>query len=253
MYALLYLTNNYLLKILPSMSALPIIALAANISAILFYISPIHIIMNLIKTKETKTVPYLLFLFTILNCELWVIYGFQDYSWEIYFNNSIGMVMNTIYITIFIFYLGDIRKKLVFLISIYGMIAIVFVYLMQVIAVKKITGLLAMILNIFMFLSPLQKSYEVFKYKTNIYIPLYLVISMLICTSLWIAVGILKNNDIFIIVPNSIGLGISLLQTLLFYIFRDTSVKLEKDLENVRSEKEEYSPSGLNQRGSDDE
>jgi len=76
---------------------------------------------------------------------------------------------------------------------------------------------------------------------------------MLICTSLWVAVGVLKNNDIFIIVPNSIGIGISLLQTLLFYVFRDTSVKLDKDFENVRSEKEEYSPSGLNQRGSDDE
>ena len=91
------------------MYTLVFLGIIGNILSIIFFLSPILIMVNLIKTGETKTVPSLLFMFTLLNCELWFIYGVQEDSWEIYICNFIGLLLNTIYLNLFCVYLKNMK------------------------------------------------------------------------------------------------------------------------------------------------
>ena len=215
------------------MYTLVFLGIIGNILSIIFFLSPILIMVNLIKTGETKTVPSLLFMFTLLNCELWFIYGVQEDSWEIYICNFLGLLLNTIYLNLFCVYLKNMKTKILYIVLEYTIITVILFYFMYIVKSKSVTGLLAMIFNIFMYLSPMQKTYEVFKFKTNIYIPLSTILSLIACSALWMTVGILMNN-INIIIPNVIGQVIGLFQMILYFYFRD---KTTEDNYNTKIDK----------------
>ena len=48
-----------------------------NVFALFFFFSPVKEMIGLFKgTENVKNIPYLIFNFNILNCVLWVTYGF---------------------------------------------------------------------------------------------------------------------------------------------------------------------------------
>ena len=81
------------------------LGLIGNIFAIVSFFIPLWIILNMTKTKNTSTVPWLLFIFTILNCEFWMIYGLKLKAWPIYVCNGVGIVTNHFYLIMFFLYL----------------------------------------------------------------------------------------------------------------------------------------------------
>ena len=98
------------------MFAADVVGIIATIFSTIFFTSPITIMYHLIKTKETKTVPSLLFLFVLLNCLVWFVYGIEEHKWVLYLNNAYGMFCNLIYLTIFLFYIKNTLKKIILLI-----------------------------------------------------------------------------------------------------------------------------------------
>lgn len=59
------------------------------------------------------------------------------------------------------------------------------------------------------------------KYRTTEGMSLYFSIANILCTSCWVAYGVMLMNY-FIIIPNSIGAFLAVIQLLLFALFGDT-------------------------------
>ena len=149
-----------------------------------------------------------------------MIYGLKIDAWPVWLCNSVGIVTNHIYLTIFLIYLDvHINKKIIFIASLYSSFVLSFglVYLFLDV---KVIGYIAMIWNILMFAAPMQKLVEVFKKKDSSFIPISVCFAMVLCSTIWIGYGYFKNEDLFIIIPNSIGLTICLVQIILYFIFK---------------------------------
>lgn len=66
--------------------------------------------------------------------------------------------------------------------------------------------------------SPLIKMYDVIRSRSTNGMPFYFSVADLICTTVWIIYGIMVVN-IFMIIPNSVGALLSLMQLSLFALF----------------------------------
>ena len=213
------------------------IGFLGNIMAIVFFLSPIYLMIELFKNKETKKIPYLLFIGTILNCLYWVIYGLQSQIWAVYVCNGIGLVLNTVYLCIFLFFLEELQLFLKYILSI--MVVLFSVLNISIFMLfnpnKSIAGTIAMVFNIIMFIATLQKISEVFIYKDNSYIPFPTILSCILSSFLWLLFGVLQNLNWYIIIPNFIGVSLGVFQLVLWFIFNNSDEKknLIKDEKNI--------------------
>lgn len=217
-----------------------IIGLLCNIIAIVFFFIPITNMVLVAKTKDTSKVPWLLFIFTILNCEFWVIYGIKINAWPIYFCNGTGIFTNLLYLSIY--FLCQIYKllwKRIFYISLVLLsFCLSFSVFYTYIKDQNLFGSLACTMNILMFVSPLQNLHLVLKKKDNSFIPINISLCLVVNCMLWTTYGIFKNRDYFMIIPNSIGLLLSILQCVLWLKFRQTSGKMKHQKEQSNFNKE---------------
>lgn len=206
-----------------------VIGLLCNAIAIIFYFMPITNMVTVIKTKDTSKAPWLLFIFTILNSEFWTIYGIKINSWPIYFCNGIGIVTNIIYLSIY--FLCQVNRPLwkrtfyisLVLLTCVSSLAALYTYIQN----QNLFGGLACMMNIIMYISPLQNLQLVFKNKDNSFIPINISLCLVVNCMLWMTFGFFKNGDYFMIISNVLGLILSLTQCVLWFKFRETSGKLK--------------------------
>jgi solute carrier family 50 protein (sugar transporter) len=205
-----------------SISITDILGLFGNAFAIVFFIIPSLIIKDLIKTKNTSTIPWLMFLFTILNCEFWMIYGLKIKAWPVYFCNGIGIITNVFYLIIFFLYLESrkIYDRFFMILLLLISISTIFVVFYNFIENKNILGGIACAMNICMFASPLQNIREVYVKEDNSFIPIYASLCLVLNCIIWVSYGCFKGMDYFIIIPNAIGLVLSVFQVYLWIKFR---------------------------------
>jgi solute carrier family 50 protein (sugar transporter) len=205
------------------MDLLTAVGFAANLLSIVFYISPTLIIVELVRNKETKRVPYLLFCATIMNCLFWFVYGIQKNFWAVYVNNGIGLMMNSVYLCLFICHVQELKVgyRIFLNISVFTFIMLIIFTFLQFIKNEQVTGIIAMIFNIVMFFSSLQKIFEVFRFRDNSYIPFLTILSLMFACFLWLVYGILQKKNMYLIIPNGLGLAISLFQVILWFIYNN--------------------------------
>ncbi len=96
-----------------------------------------------------------------------------------------------------------------------------------------------MIWNILMFAAPMQKLVEVFKNKDSSFIPIWVSLTMVLCSTVWIGYGYFKNKDLFLIIPNSIGLTICLVQVILYFVFKQPN-KENANSDEINLKDKEY-------------
>lgn len=210
------------------LDALMILATIGNILGIIFFIMPAFMMIETWKTKETQKVPYFLFIFTTLNCEFWMIYGIIKQKMAIYLGNAFGVITNHFYVLIFIICLNTSSFKKISYSSFFLVCSMINIICFQYyFNNEELLGSIACTMNICMFFSQLQKIIEVFKYKDNSYIPMGISVCIAFSSSIWTTYGIL-TNDKFVIIPNIIGIVLSLFQIVLFFIFKNKSKKYNK-------------------------
>jgi solute carrier family 50 protein (sugar transporter) len=208
------------------MAITDILGALGNIIAIIFFIIPITMLIDLFKNRDTNKIPYLLFIFTILNCEFWALYGMKINAWPIWLCNSVGIVTNHIFLTIFFIYLDvTTNKKIAYIATQYVSFILSFSVVYIFVNNFKLIGFIAMIMNILMYAAPLQKLLEVIRKKDNSFIPIWVSITLIISSSIWIAYGYFKDRDLYIVIPNSIGLTICLIQVILYFLYRKEKTK----------------------------
>lgn len=220
-----------------------------NFLAIVFFIVPAFNIVELCRTKDVSKIPWILFIFTILNCEYWSIYGLKVKAWPIYVCNSIGIFTNHIYLSVYIFYLDyKFGLKSILILVLYATSLAIFIISYILISNAQLVGSIAMIMNIFMFFSPLQNIAKVFELKDNSFIPIEISVCLVLNCITWLTYGILKKVDYFIIIPNGIGLIINLYQIYLWFKFNKNRELSKRNIHNSNSSDEELNKKEENYR-----
>ena len=189
--------------------------------ALYFYIAPIVPFVKVIKGEMTwKQSPGVLLLCSFLNCILWSDYGLITNQFSIYLANGLGGTITLIYITIFLIHVAD-RKVLLslfynfFLICCIVEIYFVFYYLVPF----KVTGIIANIFNVLMYAAPGEKIYQICKGASYQLIPIWSTIGGTACSTSWMCYGIYQK-DIYVVIPNALGVLASIVQIVIFVIYR---------------------------------
>ena len=189
--------------------------------ALYFYIAPIVPFVKVIKGEMTwKQSPGVLLLCSFLNCILWSDYGLITNQFLLYLANGLGGTITLIYITIFLIHVAD-RKVLLslfynfFLICCIVEIYFVFYYLVP----SKVTGIIANIFNVLMYAAPGEKIYQICKGASYQLIPIWSTIGGTACSTSWMCYGIYQK-DIYVVIPNALGVLASIVQIVIFVIYR---------------------------------
>jgi len=129
--------------------------------ALFFFISPVTLMWGLIKgTIKIDIIPWILLIANTGNCLLWAVYGFQqlDDKVQVWACNSIGSVINIIYLCIYFIHLVNKRviQSIGVVILTLGICALVFVLFFLYVDFA-IVGKVAMGFNIIMYAAPSQK------------------------------------------------------------------------------------------------
>lgn len=192
-----------------------------NALALYFYIAPIVPFVKVIKGQMTwKQSPGVLLLCSFLNCILWSDYGLITNQFLLYLANGLGGTITLIYITIFLIHVAD-RKVLLslfynfFLICCIVEIYFVFYYLVPF----KVTGIIANIFNVLMYAAPGEKIYQICKGASYQLIPIWSTIGGTACSTSWMCYGIYQK-DIYVVIPNALGVLASIVQIVIFIIYR---------------------------------
>ena len=186
----------------------------------MFYISPIKKTIEVCRTMDTSSIPYLLYLFAVFNCNSWSVYGLQIKAAEIWLSNMPGSILFTIFIFLSILFrpMKDHYKFLLIIgISIFYGGQIYFFYNF---VPSGIVGFIALISNILMNLTPIHQIYQVIKYNSNEYIDLWIASAIVINSCAWMTYAILANM-INIFIPSCEGFIVAVSQIIVWSFFEN--------------------------------
>ncbi|CAN0897171.1 Bidirectional sugar transporter SWEET16 [Linum grandiflorum] len=213
-----------------------IVGLIGNIIAILVFTSPIKTFAGIVKKKSTedyKGVPYII---TLLSTSLWTFYGLLKTDGLLIVTvNGAGVMFQSIYVVLFLTFAP--RDKKISTAILVGIMNIGF--LGAVIAItllalpkshEKITfvGTLCMGLTIGMYAAPLSAMRMVIQTKSVMYMPFLLSFCLFLNGGVWSVYAVLVN-DIYIIVPNAIGLVLGTAQLVIYMVYNDKSDEATSD------------------------
>ncbi|KAL4174760.1 hypothetical protein KRP22_006690 [Phytophthora ramorum] len=92
-------------------------------------------------------------------------------------------------------------------------------------------GYAAIVINIWMYASPLATLKHVIETKSSASIPINLSAMIFVSASLWLASGIV-DDDFFVWGINAIGTVLSFIQIVVYYIYRSSEVKAQSNIED---------------------
>ena len=185
-----------------------------------FFIAPCVPFYKLVNEQiKVNEIPGFLLICSFMNCILWADYGLLDNAIQVYITNGLGGAITLIWITTYLIYLGKQNVCFALILIILLMIAVggisfVFYFIIS----KKITGLTAMVFNVLMYAAPGEKILKVCKTKQYNLIPIFSTIGGFFCSVCWLMYGIIKG-DIYMIIPNALGLFFAILQVIVYTVF----------------------------------
>ena len=189
--------------------------------ALYFFFAPIVPILKLIRGESSvKDTPGILLICSFLNCILWAMYGLLKDRFLQYAPNGLGGSITLIWITIYLIYLAE--KKIHFaLLYNFCLIACVMglCLLFYFVIDAEITGKIVLIFNVLMYAAPGEKMYTVCKTGNYKLIPIWSTIGAAACSGCWLIYGIVVK-DINVIIPNALGIICSIIQLIVYSIYR---------------------------------
>ncbi|CAI9111886.1 OLC1v1012217C1 [Oldenlandia corymbosa var. corymbosa] len=197
-----------------------IIGVIGNIISLGLFLSPAPTFYRIIKKKSVEEFHPWIYVAGVLNCCLWILYGsptVHPNSTLVWSINSVGLVLYTIYLSVFIWF-APMAKRL----QVLGTLVVVGI-VMAVIAsptlslvhsVDKrgdIVGDIAVIFNICLYASPLTVVVKVFKTKSVEFLPFWVCLAGLLNGACWTTYGFIPF-DVHLVVGNGIGACLGLFQ-----------------------------------------
>ncbi|KAK6930763.1 SWEET sugar transporter [Dillenia turbinata] len=179
-----------------------------------------------------ESLPYIVALFSAM---LWLYYGMlKSFDNTIVIINSVGCVIETFYITLYIIFASRnarilTLKLLSFLnLGLFTLIIIIIQLLVKHSKSLEALGWICAIFSVSVFAAPLSIMFKVIRTKSIKFMPFTLSFFLTLCAIAWLFYGLLVN-DWYIAVPNMLGLIFGVAQMLLYgiikYCYNETAKK----------------------------
>ncbi|KAK8595314.1 hypothetical protein V6N13_016689 [Hibiscus sabdariffa] len=175
--------------------------------------------------EEFQPYPYLC---TVMNCIIWMFYGLPVVKKDnilVLTINSVGLVIELLYLTVYLVYANDRKKRLlvacILLCEAASTVVIVLVALFPLDTHRTVfVGIVADVFNIIMYAAPLAIWRKVIQTRSVEYMPFWLSLAGFCNGVCWTVYGLLQF-DIFILVSNGLGALFGFVQLALyaFYFF----------------------------------
>ncbi|CAF0891629.1 unnamed protein product [Adineta ricciae] len=198
----------------------PLIEKICTISTIGLFLTGVQICNRIYRMRSTGDISGFPFVATMVNCTLWLLYGYVGNNSTIVIVNFIGASLELIYALFYLQYTPD-RNSFMRLIGMAAaFLATVAFYLLYIVSDRATAslhaGVVASFATVIMFGSPLASLKEVIQKQSTESLSLPLCFANLVVPAEWVLYGILIN-DKFVQVPNFLGAILGLIQVFLFY------------------------------------
>ncbi|XP_050369398.1 bidirectional sugar transporter SWEET6b-like [Argentina anserina] len=209
------------------------------ISAGLF-LSPIPTFLEICKKKDVEEFDPKIYLATVLNCLFWCYYGMpfvNPNSTLVVTINGAGLVIELIYLGIFLYYAPSKKQKTVIGILLGEIVffALVVALTMPFIPKHKmfinrplravVIGIICDVFNIIMYSSPLFILKKVIKTKSVKYMPFFISLANFMNGGCWTSYALIGKVDYFILISNGLGTFFGLVQLIVYAIYYKTTPK----------------------------
>nr|UJT76397.1 bidirectional sugar transporter SWEET4c [Hemerocallis fulva] len=204
-----------------------IVGVVGNVISFGLFLSPVPTFVGIVKRKDVEQFSPVPYLATLLNCMLWVLYGLpivHPDSTLVLTINGAGVVIELIYIAVFVTFC-DGKKRFNVILIFLGEIIFTVTFGVLVIELlhtttrrSTVVGILCVIFCIMMYVAPLSVMRMVIKTKSVEYMPLFLSVASFCNGTCWTVYSLLKF-DLNILIPNAIGLLFSVVQLILYAVF----------------------------------
>ena len=200
---------------------LPFLSIFNAITIFLLNASPLVGLFKIIKKKEKYTyLPFCMLLFFSLNSLCWTCYWFKISNMIFMLSFYISIIIDSGLVIIYLYFLCNFIKR--FLLSSILLVVIELIITISVLLFLfdylKFYRRCMIVINTIMYISPGQNLIKVFKEKKCKFIPILSTMMGLICSGGWLLFGKIID-DIYIIIPNGLGLIFSTLYSLIWLIY----------------------------------
>ncbi|GLU20775.1 hypothetical protein SLE2022_369570 [Rubroshorea leprosula] len=203
-----------------------------NISSFVVFLAPIPTFYRIWKKKSTEgfqSLPYLTGLFSAM---LWIYYALlKSDAFLLITINAFGCVVETIYIAFYITYAPRKARiftlKLLLLLNFMGFCSVLLLshFLTKGSTRTQVLGWICMVFSLIVFVAPLSIMRLVIRTKSVEYMPFNLSLNLTISAVTWLFYGIFLK-DMYVKIPNILGVIFGLLQMVLYAVYRNKSKML---------------------------
>ncbi|CAM0871638.1 unnamed protein product [Alopecurus aequalis] len=215
------------------------VGIVGNVISFGLFIAPVQTFWKIFKKKDVEEFSPDPYLSALLNCMVWFLYGLpfvHPNSMLVVTINGIGLVIEAIYLVTYFVYAPN--KKRLRVLTVLGIEAVFMVALVLSVLLgahthrtrSTIVGIVCVIAGTAMYASPLTVMGKVIRTKSVEYMPLFLSIVALLNAICWTGYALIKF-DLFMTIPNALGLLLTIGQLVLYGCFYKSTPKKEKNVE----------------------
>ncbi|KAG7385273.1 hypothetical protein PHYBOEH_009089 [Phytophthora boehmeriae] len=206
-----------------------LLRVATSIAQVGMILSPTPDIVNVCKQKSTGEMAALPLVAMIVNNHLWALYGYlTDSIFPLMVTQLFGELAAFVFVAVYYRWCSDRRALnkllagglvLYLVTTAYVVLGLASVTDQKKDEVGKSLGYAGILINIWMYASPLGTVRHVLATKSSASLPINLSVMMLFTTTLWVATSIV-DNDMIIMSLNIAGVLLSIIQITLYMRFR---------------------------------
>nr|XP_043623553.1 bidirectional sugar transporter N3-like [Erigeron canadensis] len=212
-----------------------VFGLLGNIISTGVYFAPLPTFIEICKKKSTmgfQSLPYVVSLFSAL---LWLFYAFikGDDTFLLKSINTLGTVIESVYIMIFLFYATPDTRKQTFKSLAAVMVLCLCISLGTLLPLRGhtrvlVVGWICVGISVCVFAAPLTIVFQVVRTKSVEFMPLSLSCFLTLSAVMWFAYG-MSIKDICVTVPNILGFLLGVLQMGLYGYYRNASISPDNE------------------------
>ncbi|KAH7658037.1 solute carrier family 50 (sugar transporter) protein [Dioscorea alata] len=232
----------FLLAMVSSDAIRSAVGILGNVIALVLFLSPVPTFVRICKNKSVEQFSPIPYLATLLNCMMWVVYGLplvHPKSMLVITINGAGTVIELTYILLFLIYSNGKQrlKVLVMLIAeiifVIGLALLVIGFAHTYYQRSMIVGILCVFFGTMMYASPLSVMRLVIQTKSVEFMPLFLSLASFFNGLCWTTYALIRF-DLYITIPNSLGVIFAVGQLLLYVVYyKSTKKQMEERKKKV--------------------
>jgi solute carrier family 50 protein (sugar transporter) len=216
-----------------------VVGIVGNVISFGLFLVPVQTFVKIYKKKDVEEFSPDPYLATLLNCMLWTFYGLplvHPHSMLVVTINGIGLAIEAIYLITYFVYAPS--KKRLRMLAVLGVEAVFMAALVLSVLLgahthetrSLIVGILCAIAGSAMYASPMTVIRTVVRTKSVEYMPIYLSLVGLLNGICWTFYALIKF-DVFITIPNGLGVLFSVAQILLYVCYYKSTPNKGKNVE----------------------